>query len=175
MSLIVIIDGNNLAYYLYDIQGRYDYSYDMKLIEHLINWFDDNPNDILVELCFDRSPFKYDSYEDFRIFTEERGRKADSLIEERADFHWYQSNVFLVVTIDGDLTNSIFQRGGQAISVRDFVTVKDKESPKFISLNKYFIEANDFEDIEEFFLGFDEVTEDQLDELDIDTDDNERT
>lgn len=157
-QLTIIIDGNNLAYYLYDIPDKsYLHIYDHMLYQHLSSWASNFEQDIIVELCLDPCPCMKDIEDSLPItlYYAEPGQKADDVILERLYYYPFDDYDCLVVTKDGKLRRDIESRGYRVIRPEEFVIIRGKEKPKFYNPRKIMKRSDetalDFNDIGEYF------------------------
>ncbi len=124
MTRVLILDGHNLAYFLYPIAqgGKVSQAEIKSLILHVGQYVRAYSAAVQVELCLDYLPFDLAAPKPagLAVFAEP-GRKADDLIRERVWFHHYHGRDVLIVSNDEELREWVHEEGGAHLSVSDFV------------------------------------------------------
>jgi hypothetical protein len=121
MTVFVILDGNNLAHYLFELAPLTPLTdqIDRPFLDVLENWAARWGAE--VELCFDPRPDPPPGNAAVKILVADPGHKADGLILYRLDYHSYQKERCLVITSDKELQTEVKERGVRVFSSRQFL------------------------------------------------------
>lgn len=130
--ITVIIDGNNLAYYLFNIsQGdRVSTEDDSTLSWMLYRWLKHYRDQVCVDLCLDRRDPSIDRYPGITIWGAEYPLKADDIIEGLVDEQISSEIPCYVITRDIDLAHAIEAKGVSVIQPAKFI-LDDGTYPPF--------------------------------------------
>ncbi len=134
--LTLIIDGHNLAFYLYNLRPgqRLSQKIAQMLVDHLSAYQNAFRTAIpQIELCFDGGvrPATADPVM-MRILASGPHNKADYLVLDRFRFHAFSDRPCLVITNDGEIQEKIEQEGGSYLNVFDFVLLPHLITPVFL-------------------------------------------
>jgi hypothetical protein len=139
--LILLIDGNNLAHFLYTnlAPGQKMTPADgQRLIEQINNYARTYPQDLLIELCLDRSPGAMPPLAaNLRIYYAEYPQTGDDLLLGRFWFHLMGEHACLVITNDEAILEEINQGQGASLRVYDFVRRPGLVTPVFRAPNEF--------------------------------------
>jgi hypothetical protein len=134
-SLILLIDGNNLAHHLYyDLLTGHKMTQPItqRLIGHLDGYLQNFAGSIEIELVLDRSSGSFGIISpSLNLLTAEYPQTADDVLLDRFWFHHMTGHPNLVITNDSDILDEISQAGGLWIRVYDFVRRQGLENPVF--------------------------------------------
>lgn len=132
---ILVIDGNNLAHFLYPNLGpgqKMTSADSLRLISHLNSYARQFGQSIEVELCLDRFPGDPGSlYDSMRVLWAHFPQNGDDLLIDRFWFHHISQHPCLVITNDEDILDEVNQAGGNSLRVFDFVRRPGLNSPVF--------------------------------------------
>lgn len=135
---ILLIDGNNLAHYLYpDIRPDQplQLAHYWRLIQHLSSYYRSHKGQTRLELCFDRTRYEADLprwvNDHFQLLFPLPRKKADHVILERLSYHQYSGHACLVISNDERLRDRVEKRNGQAMPVHQFVRRTGVRNPVF--------------------------------------------
>lgn len=132
---ILLIDGNNLAHFLYPHLGAADKmsaSDSQQLMTHLDHYARQHNQSIEIELCFDRLPDKIGSLQtNLRVYGAEYPQNGDDLIIDRFWYHQIGRHPCLVITNDGNIIEEIKEAAGNYMQVFDFVRRPGINNPVF--------------------------------------------
>ena len=132
----IIIDGHNLAFYLYNLQHgqhlsqKHALTLVNQLSEYLKSFRSANPE---IELCFDggvRPPTADPAR--VRILAAGAHNTADNLILDRFRYHAFSNHPCLVITNDAEIQETLDQEGGHYLNVFDFVLLPHPVHPVFL-------------------------------------------
>lgn len=133
--LVLLIDGNNLAYYLYPNlkPGKKMTSADsLRLIRHLSSYARTYSRDVEVELCLDRTPGVLPDLPDgLRVMVAEYPIDGDTLLMRRFWFYKETGRYCLVITNDEEMLDEVDEGGGSSMRVFRFVRRPGLRSPVF--------------------------------------------
>lgn len=129
----VIIDGNNLVKYVFDLNHQpVLIEHDQAIINALTAWLSHQSQDCRIELCLDPRKEIPLSQENLSVFVVDHGKKADTLITKRLAFHAMQEARCVVITNDADLLDDLEENYWfEALSVFDFVLFRNKAGVYF--------------------------------------------
>ena len=137
MSVYVIVDGNNLAHYLYTIgAGRpVPPALDEALVAALDGWARAQEpaarQPVEVEYCLDPRSAPVLGNQHVSVLVVDPGKKADNLVIRRLDYHAYQEDRCLVVSGDEALVTSAAEYQGLCLRVSEFCTPVHSGPPVF--------------------------------------------
>ena len=131
----IIIDGHNLAFYLYNLTTgqRLSHKIAQTLVDHLSDYQNKFQSVIPeIELCFDGGirPLAADP-DRIRVLAAGPHNKADNLILDRFRFHAFLEHPCLVITNDQEIQEKINHEGGGFLNVFDFVLLPHQQHPVF--------------------------------------------
>jgi hypothetical protein len=130
--IILLLDGNNLAYHLYPhlSPGHKMTAEDShRLVEHLAAYARNNL-ELKIELCLDRAPGVLPLLPaNLRVMHAEYPQTGDDLLIDRFWFHQVSHHSCLVVTNDDVLLTEVADAGGSSLRVYDFVRRVGLENP----------------------------------------------
>lgn len=133
--LLLLIDGNNLAHFLYTnlAPGQKLTPADSQLlIDHLSAYARTYPDELEVELCLDRSPGAWGPLpENLRIFPAEYPQTGDDLLLGRLWFHHIVKRPCVVVTNDEAVLEEVDETSAMSLRVYDFVRRPGQHAPVF--------------------------------------------
>jgi hypothetical protein len=132
---VLIIDGNNLAHWVYSITTNPLSPTDSeRLARHLAQYAMQYKRQISrIEVCFDRDPLLPDLLPGLlQILSADPPWKADDVVLGRHRFHVYQGNPVVVITNDGEIQDEISRSQGHFLSVYHFVIQTGMERPVFL-------------------------------------------
>ena len=132
----IIIDGHNLAFYLYNL--RHGQRLNQTIAQTLVNQLSAYQKSFItvipeIELCFDggvRPPEPDPSM--VRVLAAGPHNKADYLILDRFRFHSFAGRPSLVITNDAEIQEKIEQEDGRFLNVFDFVLLPHPTHPVFL-------------------------------------------
>jgi hypothetical protein len=131
----LLIDGNNLAHFLYQdlLPGqKMTEEISQRLMIHLDSYSRQNSGLISLELYLDRFPQGSSEYfSSLRIFPAEYPQSADDILIDRFWFHHIVLQPCLVVTNDEDILEEVKYAGGNSLRVFDFVRRRGLINPVF--------------------------------------------
>lgn len=134
--ITLIIDGNNLAYYLYNIlAGQALTEADVfRLTIQLSSYAGQIQPAVAIELCFDPMPpeKKPSDLPWVRCLVAPVNSSADDLLRDRFRFHYHHGNRSVVITNDEEVLESVIDEGGQGLPAHIF-TRRAGKSPVFLS------------------------------------------
>src|SRR5687767_5394724 len=107
--LTLIIDGNNLAYHLYQLPtgSRLTAEIDGWLVKHLTSYVEDQGADrVRVELCLDRGRGATLATAGVRVYVAQYPRLADDEVLDRLDLHRSRRDPCVVVSRDGAIAEA---------------------------------------------------------------------
>jgi hypothetical protein len=134
-SRIIIIDGNNLAHFLYTnlrTGQKLTQADSLRLIAHLHDYAASLEPGYEVELCLDRYPGEPPPDEaNFRIFWAEYPQTGDDLMLGRFWYHQLTQHPNVNVTNDEGMIEEITQAQGSILRVYDFVRRPGVTTPVF--------------------------------------------
>lgn len=136
MPPCVIIDGNNLAHFLYNLGPSrvIPPGVDALLVDALGAWARTQSQPVEVELCLDPRREKPTGNPWVTVFTADPGRRADGMIVGKVSHRVYAGDACLVVTNDKGLQARVADYQVRCIAVRDFVVPEQFARPTFIPL-----------------------------------------
>jgi hypothetical protein len=130
--LILLLDGNNLAYHLYPhLTPRHKMTLEdgQRLVAHLSAYARNNLG-LAIELCLDRAPGDLPALPaNLRVLHAEYPQNGDDLLIDRFWFHLVSHHSCLVVTNDGAILMEVTEAGGSSLRVYDFVRRVGLENP----------------------------------------------
>lgn len=133
--LVLLIDGNNLAYYLYPhlTRGKKMTPADsLRLIRHLSSYARTYSNEFEIELCLDRMPGELPDLPDgLRVMVADYSIDGDTLIMRRFWYHKETGRPCLVITNDEEMLEEVSEGGGASMRVFHFVRRPGLRSPVF--------------------------------------------
>ncbi len=133
--LILLIDGNNLAHFLYTNLApgqKMTQADSRRLIEHIGDYSRSYPTQLQIELCLDRSPGKVPPPgEALRVCFAEYPQTADDLLLGRFWFHHLGRRRCLVITNDEAILEEVGEARGAILRVYDFVRRPGLAAPVF--------------------------------------------
>jgi hypothetical protein len=135
-KIVLIIDANNLAHWLYNLPSKQiTPAHCQLLVNQLIEYHNRYRARLAdIELCFDREQEWQQRTPDFiRIFSATYPLGADDLVLDRFYFHNYHQQAHVVITNDEAIQNEIHADGGLFLSVYDFAQLTNTERPIFLS------------------------------------------
>jgi hypothetical protein len=134
-ALILLIDGNNLAHFLYTnlVPGQKMTPADtQRLIKHLGSYARQYGSKVEVECCLDRSAGSDARVpENLRILAVRFPKTADELLLDRFWFHHYTRRPCLVITNDEAILDEVEAAGGAKMLVSTFVRRAGTHNPVF--------------------------------------------
>ncbi len=134
-SRILLIDGNNLAHFLYpDLNPGKKMTpvHSLRLINHLNNYARQFGQSVKIELCLDRSPGDPGSlHESMRVLWAHYPKDGDDLLIDRFWFHHVSHHACLVITNDEDILDEVNSAGGASLRIFEFVRRPGLNSPVF--------------------------------------------
>lgn len=136
MATCVIVDGNNLAHYLYNLgpNRSIPLEIDAQLVEALGVWANNQNREIEVELCLDARREKPAGNKWVKVFTADPGHQADGMVVGKVIHRVYDGDACLVITSDEELQARVAEFQVRCIGVRDFVLPVNSTSPTFAPL-----------------------------------------
>lgn len=136
MPTCVIIDGNNLAHFLYHLgpSRLIPPGVDALLVDALGAWARSQSQAVEVELCLDPRREKVVGNPWVAVFTADPGRQADGMIVGKVSHRVYAGDACLVITNDRELQARVDEYQVRCIAVRDFVVPGNSAAPAFIPL-----------------------------------------
>lgn len=136
MAICVIVDGNNLAHYLYNLgpSRSIPLEIDAHMVEALASWAANQNREIEIELCLDPRREKVAGNKWVTVFTADPGRQADGMIVGKVSHRVYDGDLCWVVTSDEELQARVAEYQVRCISVRDFVLPLNTIPPSFAAL-----------------------------------------
>ncbi len=136
MPTCVIIDGNNLAHFLYNLgpSRLIPLEVDGLLVDALGAWARGQSQAVEVELCLDPRREKAAGNAWVTVFTADHGRQADGMIVGKVSHRVYAGDACLVVTSDQELQARVAEYQVRCIAVWDFVVPSHLDRPTFIPL-----------------------------------------
>ena len=133
--LFVLIDGNNLAHFLYsNLQPnqKMTSTESLLLINHVGSYSRTYQDQLHIELCLDRSPGNFGWVpKNLRVFSAEYPQTGDDLLLERFWFHHNGRRPCLVITNDEAILTEVEEAHGTFLRVYDFVRRPGAVSPVF--------------------------------------------
>lgn len=132
--LHLIIDGNNLAHYLFSIPDgqKLTPELDGKLVQHLSGWLEENQDVLLrIDLCLDFVPQEIDSRPHIRLLSG-YPYSADEIILHQVEAYRWSGLPFLVISSDQSLMDEVKEAGGTGLSVFEFVRLPGCNYPRFL-------------------------------------------
>ena len=129
--LVLIVDGNNLAHYLYQFSTHKPVSAgDIQLMSmQLSQYVRAARQPVVIELCLDHFPAgqPLPRMGGVEVFVASVQEEADDVLRERFRFHDHQNHPCLVVTNDTKVREDVEEEGGAALLVYDFVRRQGKK------------------------------------------------
>ncbi len=145
MATSVIVDGNNLAHYLFMLGSRR--TIPLELDEQLIADLDEwariqeglHQHAVRVEYCLDPRPEPPASQERVTVFVVGPGKQADALIVDRIAYHAFRNDPCLVISSDEELARQAAEYGARRLKAHEFapggiLRYADANQPLFIPL-----------------------------------------
>jgi hypothetical protein len=133
--LILLIDGNNLAHYLYSDLAhgqKMSVEFGRRIVSHVSQYARTWAGPVSVELYLDRPPVLEDPLPgSLRLLFAEYPQTADDLLIDRFWYHHYTQHACLVITNDADILQEVQEAGGSSMSVFDFVRRAGQVNPVF--------------------------------------------
>lgn len=134
--LILLIDGNNLAHYLFHLPNRKLGEKEADLMmTHLASYARQAQPPVEIILCLDPLPL------DFNLPVKKGLRKplvaeyperADDVVIQRFRYHHHNGDQCLVITNDNEVSDTIFEENGSYLLVSHFV-LRSGSNPVFLS------------------------------------------
>lgn len=140
-SLIVIIDGNNLAHFLYNYlppEAKMTNEMAELLVNHLGSYARSYPDQVNIELVLDKAPEKWVNIqaENLRLLFAAYPQKADDVIlGQFLLYHQINRLPCVVITNDQELLAEIQSEGGAFLRCTDFVRRPGRVNPVFTEPN----------------------------------------
>lgn len=132
--LHLLIDGNNLAHFLYTNLSpgqKMTPADSQRLITHLAAYARTYP-DVEIELCLDRFPGAWDPQpENPHIYYAEYPQTGDDLLLGRLWFHHLDGRACMMITNDQAILDEVAETGAASLRVYDFVRRPGLNSPVF--------------------------------------------
>jgi len=132
-SLFVIIDGNNLAKYLYalDLEAPVTLETDRQLVAHLSGWAARQARPLVVELCLDPRYERPADQGRVQVYVATAPESGDDAVLDRVRVHVVNGEDCLVISNDQELCAQAGEFQVDTWSVSGFVRRRDARHPVF--------------------------------------------
>ena len=136
MTTCVIVDGNNLAHYLFDLgSGKpVPIEIDTLMVKALTAWASSQNRKVEVELCLDPRRVTVAGNQWVTVFAADPGKQADGMVVGKVGHRVYIGDPCIVITSDEELKSRVAEFQVRCIGVRDFVLSANPDAPIFAPL-----------------------------------------
>jgi hypothetical protein len=140
-SILLLIDGNNLAHFLYqDLMPGQKMTEEIsqRLMMHLDSYSRQHIGSVTIELYLDRLPQGTpEFFSSLRVFPAEYPQTADDVLIDRFWYHHLVLQPCVVITNDEDILDEVKYAGGNFLRVFEYVRRRGLVNPVFLDPDEF--------------------------------------